>query len=558
MQIDREAIMQAKEKLGDDNARIIVEELGITDYNERDMKCCCPFHQEDHASFIYNKKAFNFRCFGACSRSYDILDVLMYKGMTYAEACRKLFELADMPYSFGELGVKTRRQYHYPKEVVCEDKSKVYEYFQRRKISPKTIDYADVRQDSEGNVVFNYYDTNDVLTMVKYRPARKVRKGENKSWCQKGADTTPLLFNMNRITTQPMVDGKSTLLICEGEPDCLTAIEAGFTNAVSVPLGSTNFHWMEENWEWLEQFDNIIVCSDNDEAGLKMQKECIYRLGSWRTKVVEIPRYYVDEQNRVKRPINDLNEVLYFFGREKVLEIILDAKDSPVPGVVDFADIEDLDLDAMDGIPTGLPTLDRYLMKLFFGTLNIVTGINGSGKSSFLNQVICQALERGDNAYLFSGELPNFQTKNWINYIFAGQRNVSECRYNDSTFYKVTPEAKKAISEHYRGRLYIRADGESNKVTDLMQSMEDSVRKYGTKLLVLDNLTAINVEANDNNKYEKQADFIIKLIAFAVKFNVVVVLVIHPHKLDMMRRLNKMDIQGLSALIDLAHRIISL
>ena len=308
----------------------------------------------------------------------------------------------------------------------------------------------------------------------------------------------------------------------------------------------------------MEQFDNIIVCSDNDEAGLKMQKECIYRLGSWRTKVVEIPRYYVDEQNRVKRPINDLNEVLYFFGREKVLEIILDAKDSPVPGVVDFADIEDLDLDAMDGIPTGLPTLDRYLMKLFFGTLNIVTGINGSGKSSFLNQVICQALERGDNAYLFSGELPNFQTKNWINYIFAGQRNVSECRYNDSTFYKVTPEAKKAISEHYRGRLYIRADGESNKVTDLMQSMEDSVRKYGTKLLVLDNLTAINVEANDNNKYEKQADFIIKLIAFAVKFNVVVVLVIHPHKLDMMRRLNKMDIQGLSALIDLAHRIISL
>lgn len=558
MQIDREAIMQAKEKLGDDNARIIVEELGITDYDERDMKCCCPFHQEDHASFIYNKKAFNFRCFGACSRSYDILDVLMYKGMTYAEACRRLFELAGMPYSFGELGVKTRRQYHYPKEVPCEDKSKVYEYFQRRKISPKTIDYADVRQDSEGNVVFNYYDTNDVLTMVKYRPARKVRKGENKSWCQKGADTTPLLFNMNRITTQPMVDGKSTLLICEGEPDCLTAIEAGFTNAVSVPLGSTNFHWMEENWEWLEQFDNIIVCSDNDEAGLKMQKECIYRLGSWRTKVVEIPQYFVDEQNKIKRSINDLNEVLYFFGKEKVLEIILDAKDSPVPGVVDFADIEDLDLDAMDGIPTGLPTLDRYLMKLFYGTLNIVTGINGSGKSSFLNQVICQALERGDNAYLFSGELPNFQTKNWINYIFAGQRNVSECRYNDSTFYKVTPEAKRAISEYYRGRLYIRADGESNKVTDLMQSMEDSVRKYGTKLLVLDNLTAINVEANDNNKYEKQADFIIKLIAFAVKFNVVVVLVIHPHKLDMMRRLNKMDIQGLSALIDLAHRIISL
>ena len=113
------------------------------------------------------------------------------------------------------------------------------------KISPHTIDYADVRQDGEGNAVFNYYDTNDVLTMVKYRPSRKVKKGENKCWCQKGADTTPLLFNMNRInTTVP-------LLICEGEPDCLSAIEAGFTNAVSVPLGSTNFHWIEENWDFL-------------------------------------------------------------------------------------------------------------------------------------------------------------------------------------------------------------------------------------------------------------------------------------------------------------------
>ncbi len=552
MQIDRDAIMQAKEKLGDDNARIIVEELGISDYDERDMKCCCPFHQEDYASFIYNKKAFNFRCFGACSRSYDILDVLMYKGMTYAQACRKLFELAGMPYSFGELGVKTRRQYQYPKEVVCDDKSKVYEYFKKRKISPQTIDYADVRQDSEGNAVFNYYDTNDVLTMVKYRPSRKIKKGENKCWCQKGADTTPLLFNMNRInTTVP-------LLICEGEPDCLSAIEAGFTNAVSVPLGSTNFHWIEENWDFLEQFDSIIICSDNDEAGLKMQKECIYRLGSWRTKVVEVPQLYVDTTTNQRYSVNDLNEVLYYFGKEKVMEIILDAKDSPVPGVVDFADIEDIDLDALDGIPTGLPNLDRYLMKLFYGTLNIVTGINGSGKSSFLNQVICQCLDRGENAYLFSGELPNFQAKNWLNFIFAGQRNVKECQYNDSTFYKVTPEAKKAISEFYRGRLYIRQDGESNKAADLLKSMEDSVRKYGTKLLILDNLTAINLESNDSNKYDKQADFIMDLIAFAVKFNVVVILVVHPHKIDMMRRLSKMDVQGISAIIDLAHRIISL
>lgn len=525
--------------------------MDIPDFDEQNLRCCCPFHQEDHASFIYNKKTFSFHCFGACGKNYDILDVFIYKGMTYLQACQKLFELAGIKYSFGELGVKTKHQYKYPKEVPLGDKSKIYEYFKRRRISPETLDYADVRQDDEGNTVWNYYDTNDVLTMVKYRPSRRVNKGENKCWCQKGADTCHLLFNMNRINvTQP-------LLICEGEPDCLSAIESGYTNAVSVPLGSGNFHWIEENWDWLEQFDNIIVCSDNDEAGLKMQKEVVYRLGSWRTKVVDIPQF-VELQNGQRRAVNDLNEVLYFFGKEKVLEIILNAKDSPVPGVIDFADIQDVDLDAIDGITTGVRPLDRYLMKLFQGTLNIITGINGAGKSSFLNQIICQSLEQDKNVFLFSGELPNFQTKNWLNSVLAGQRHIEQRTYGESVYYKVRPEAKREMETFYRGRLYVYEDGRSNKVSDLMKTMEDSVRKYGTKLLIIDNLTAINLECSDKDKYEKQADFIMQLIAFAVKFNVIVCLVVHPHKIETMRRLNKMDVQGISAIIDLAHRIISL
>ena len=551
LQIDRDIILEAKEKLGDENALIIAQELDIHDFDEQNLRCCCPFHQEDHASFIYNKKTYSFHCFGACAKNYDILDVFIYKGMTYLQACQKLFDLAGIKYSFGELGVKTKHQYRYPKEVPLGDKSKIYSYFNARCISPQTLDYADVRQDEEGNIAWNYYDTNDVLTMVKYRPARKVRKGENKCWCQKNADTSNLLFNMNRINVT------SPLLICEGEPDCLSAIESGFSNVVSVPLGSSNYHWIEENWDWLEQFDSIIVCSDNDEAGIKMQKEVVYRLGSWRTKVVDVPKFYQKPDGKTI-PVNDLNEVLYYFGKETVLEIILNAKDSPVPGVIDFSDIQDVDLDQIDGVTTGIKPLDRYLMKLFQGTLNIITGINGAGKSSFINQIICQSLEQDKNVFLFSGELPNFQTKNWLNSVLAGQRNIEEKHYEDSTYYKVRPEAKKEIEDFYRGRLYIYEDGRSNRMTDLLTTMEDSVRKYGTKLLILDNLTAINLECSDDNKYSKQSELIMQLISFAVKFNVIILLVVHPHKIDTMRRLNKMDVQGISAIIDLAHRIISL
>lgn len=549
MQIDREAILQAKEKLGDRNAQIIVEELGITDFDEKNMKCCCPFHQEDHASFIYNKKAFNFRCFGSCGRSYDILDVFMYKGATYAEACKKLFELAEMPYSFGELGVKTKRHYRYPHEVPCTDKSKVYAYFEQRKISRETLDALDVRQDSEGNAVFNYYDTNDVLTMVKYKPSHKVQHGQAKCWCQQNSDTAPLLFNMNRINVN------SPLLICEGEPDCLSAIEAGFKNAVSVPLGSSNLHWIDENLEWLDQFESIIICADNDDAGVKMQKECVPRLGSWRTKVVDIPAIPIGNTGRVTK---DLNEILYVCGKDKVLELILDAKDSPVPSVADLSDVEPTEYEDVDGVTTGLKAIDDELMRLFFGTLTIVSGQPGSGKSSLLTQLACNSLDNDIGTWLFSGELPNGVEKSWFNYIFAGPRNITDAiSRRGNPYKKISTTTLAEINKTYKGRWHIYRDDYDNTLDKLIASMTDTVRKYGARCLILDNFMCIDTETSEE-ELRSQTDTIKKLIEFAKKYQVVVILVCHPRKMDAGTNVGIYDIAGTSNIVNLAHRTIGL
>ena len=549
MQIDREAILQAKEKLGDRNAQIIVEELGITDFDEKNMKCCCPFHQEDHASFIYNKKAFNFRCFGSCGRSYDILDVFMYKGATYAEACKKLFELAEMPYSFGELGVKTKRHYRYPHEVPCTDKSKVYAYFEQRKISRETLDALDVRQDSEGNAVFNYYDTNDVLTMVKYKPSHKVQHGQAKCWCQQNSDTAPLLFNMNRINVN------SPLLICEGEPDCLSAIEAGFKNAVSVPLGSSNLHWIDENLEWLDQFESIIICADNDDAGVKMQKECVPRLGSWRTKVVDIPAIPIGNTGRVTK---DLNEILYVCGKDKVLELILDAKDSPVPSVADLSDVEPTEYEDVDGVTTGLKAIDDELMRLFFGTLTIVSGQPGSGKSSLLTQLACNSLDNDISTWLFSGELPNGVEKSWFNYIFAGPRNITDAiSRRGNPYKKISTTTLAEINKTYKGRWHIYRDDYDNVLDKLIASMTDTVRKYGARCLILDNFMCIDTETSEE-ELRSQTDTIKKLIEFAKKYQVAVILVCHPRKMDAGTNVGIYDIAGTSNIVNLAHRTIGL
>ena len=560
MQIDRDIIMQAKEKLGDQNAFLIADVLEIPDLNERDLKCCCPFHQENHASFIYNRKGYSFRCFGACGRSYDLIDAYMYKGDTYTEAVKKLLDAAKMPYALPEHHVKTKRSYRYPHEEPDGDKTKVYEYLSTRKISAKTADYLDIRQDAKGNLVFNYYDTNDVLTMVKYRPSHKTAKGENKNWCQKDADTTPLLFNMNRCNPS------SPLLICSGELDCAAAIESGWLNAVSIPLGDQNTEWRKECADFLEQFDTIIICADNDESGAKYLKEILPRLrfphANGRSKVVRgktvnIPKY-VTFKNGTTSFCKDLNEYLYFCGQQKTFDLILNASDTPIDSVVDLSDVEPIDYDDMDGIQLGLAPVDKELTRIFLSTLTVISGRPGSGKSSLLAQLVCRAMEQGFNTWLFSGELPNGMNKGWMNYVLAGRHNIEKkvSRYGNE-YSKIKQSAIVGINKKYKGQWFIYRDDWDNDISSLLQSMEDVVLRENVKLLILDNFMTID-PLDDKEELQSQTEIIKKLVKFAREYQVAVVLVCHPRKYDNGQEMDIYDIAGSSNIVNLAHRTIGL
>ena len=555
MIIDHDKVMEAKEILGDRNATLMSEMLQLEDYDENNMKALCCFHHEDTPSLIYNPKNYTFHCFG-CQKTVDILDVYMQtQHLTYIEAVQKLFEEAGIHYSFGEANVRTRHQYIYPQEVSKDnDMTQVYEYMASRGISKETVDYLDIRSDGEGNMVYNYYDTNDVLTNVKYRPARKVRKGTNKCWAQKGADTTPLLYNINRINT-----GES-ITIVEGENDLAALIESGIHNAVSVPFGAGNFSWIQENWDWLEQFDNIIICSDNDEPGIKMQKECVYRLGSWRTKVVDIPQTVTSQFTGRKVAVKDINEVLYYCGKEAVVNLIANAKDTPVPSLIDFADVKEIDLSDIEGITVGINDIDKEIMRLFYSSLTILSGTPGSGKTSFLCQLAAQSIDQDKPVWMFSREMPDWLTKNWIEYILAGNRHITQFQSNSgAAYWKVNEDAKREISRHYREQLMIYRDQFSNKLQDLQTSMEDSARKYGSKLFIIDNLMTVDLDATSESMNEKQTEFVQWLIQFAMKYNVATVLVCHPRKLQPgVTNVGMYDISGTSNIINLAHRAFGL
>ena len=541
MLVPQDKLLEAKIKYDGQAIQEICDYFGI-EFNEKSKSALCPFHADKNPSFSWNPKTASFRCFG-CSKSFDIIDLYLAQGMTFIQAVQKLFEQTNTDFSFSPRGVHSKPAYRYPKREFGADRTGVEQYMAQRKISKKTLDYADIQADEKGNIVFHYYDTNDVLLNVKYRPSRKVLHGENKMWFQKDTDTTPILFNMNRI------DPTKPLVITEGCIDTLSVIEAGYTNVVSVPNGSNSFGWIEENWEWLEQFEKVIIWSDNDEPGLKMRNECTRRLGTWRTSYIEIKPEDIGKDNKICK---DANEILYFYGKERVMEYINNPLDTPIQGVLDLVDAEEFDIESAEGLYTGIKELDDKIYKLVFGTVVLVTGKSGSGKSSFANQVaIGEAVNQGYNCFVYSGELPAPILKNWVETNMIGRENIT-LKSNQARVFN--NDAKMQMRDWYKGRIMVYDDSLGVDSKSLLIKMEEAVRKLGCRVITIDNLMCVDLLCSENDRLEAEKTFVKDLVLFAKKFNVLIFLLAHPRKnIAGETSLSLQSISGASAIGNLCH-----
>lgn len=497
-----------------------------------------------------------YKCFG-CGYSADVLDALMLADeCTFLEACEKLFELADMPCDFSERGAKSAHKYYYPEPDYADNMDEVYAYWQKRGISPETVDRLGLAQDKNGNTLFRYWDLNDVFVTCKVRPSRPVPKGERKIWFLTDANGKPfdhsdVLFNINKVNTQ------QPLIITSGEGDCLAAVECGFTNACSICGGDSNLNWIAECWDFLESFDEILLVPDNDKSGEKWQKDVSTRLGEYRCKIVSVPKT-LDRENGEKIAVKDLNELLFYGGMDAVREAIRSAQESRIDSIVDYSDVCQFDMSDVEGFTTGFHDLDAAVDKFYMGTTNILTGISGSGKSSFLSTVICKSIEQGFPVFVYSGELSNPSLKNWVDSVHAGQWNINRYEGKSGPYYKLRPSAYKAINEYYKGKIFFYKDGFDQTADRLLQTMEAVVRLHGVRTIVIDNMSSVDLQCDDKNKYFKQDEFIRKVINFSKRFNVCCWVVIHPRKLDMVRRMNIFDLQGVVGAVNLSHRVLAL
>lgn len=502
----------------------IAQDLGLKFKNN---KCLCFKHSESNPSMSYDSKKKKFKCF-SCAASYDIFNHYQeYYNKSFLEALKLI--VSDFNLNIDVIINESDRK---PKKSPTKHENynkNILTYCEKRNISKDTIDYVGVKENNNC-VVFEYRNELGEHLANKYR---KTKKSEGpKMWFEKGTNVNTL-FNMDKINIS------DPLLITEGEFDCLSAIESGFKNAVSIPSGvnSTN-EWITSNWTFIEQFEEVIIWFDNDEAGIKGAREVFNRLPNSSVKIVRC------------EVANDINELLHKYGKLAVLKQIEKASTPVLEGVATLDMIEDFDVHEAETLKTGIEYIDDKLIGMVFGSLNVLSGRNGSGKSTILNQIyIAEAIAQGYKTFLFSGELIGGNVKYWLLQTLANEDQFAEYTAKDGHKYKkVTIQSKEKIVNDMKDRFFL-YDSDDYRIEAIIEKMTILAKRYGVRVFVIDNL--MTIESSLKDKYEAETDIVKKLKNFAKKYNALVHLVAHPRK-SMNDEIEKDDVAGSANITNLA------
>lgn len=565
MNITSDQIQEAKKKLGDRGAIIIAKDLGMSGWeNEHMVKSI--FKNESTPSMHWHSESCMFKCF-ATQKKYDILDHYMnYYKLTFREAVQRLFKEANVEYKESDIVMPKQSKkenmligHVYPKDEPENDRAIVEKYMAKRGISPFTLDFCNVNQDANGNVAFQFIDSNNEHISTKYRVSRGAKNGEMKWWWQ---SKTSLLYGVNRVN--PNIP----LCVTEGLVDRLSCVEAGYSNTVSIDGGAADTNWVTQNWDLLQEVVEFIIFADDDAAGKKMSSELPKKLGEIKCKIVRpsievkesIAKYY---KNNFDLDIDkvDANNVLIACGANELMRMIENAEPIPNDELIYLMDVEDEDITDMEKISTGYNALDEIIYGSFMGCFTILSGKTGSGKSTIANQLcVLSPLECGYKTFLYSGELPDSQIKNWLVKSWAGLNHQIPAWENNgnTTRYIVTKEANKAISKFYRNSLILfhQKNGVTASPQKILDAMEYAYKRNGVKWFEIDNLMVIDKDDPNDNLWEAQKKFALMLLHFTNKYNVNVTLVAHPHKISKFEEVDASAISGAAELGNLCHRLL--
>lgn len=386
---------------------------------------------------------------------------------------------------------------------ITESKDRAVEYLKNRGISEDICRQYEItiKAGTENVLVFPFKDETGALQFIKYRNLDYQKGKGSKEWCESGCK--PILFGMNHC-----VDF-TTLVITEGQIDSLSLAAAGIKNAVSVPTGKNGFTWKPHCWNWLIQFDEIVVFGDRENGEITLAKE-VASFFPKRVRVVRTADY---------RGCKDANEILQKYDTASLWKAIENAEPQISSRIKNLADVEAVDLSKLEAVKTGFPTLDETIGGGFhFGDLVVLTGKCGDGKSTVASMMIAYALKQKYKVFCYSGELPGFMFKAWLDSQILGKTKIMEADNN-------------AVNEWYDKQIYIYDNSVvDDSDDDAFAAIEEAVKSLDCRVILIDNLMTALPDNEAIDLFHQQSLFVKRCAKFAKAFNVVILLVAHPRK----------------------------
>ena len=195
---------------------------------------------------------------------------------------------------------------------------------------------------------------------------------------------------------------RKQIVITEGELDAATCREALPTwEMVSLPSGAAAAKKsIQKNLEWLQEWQDIVLFFDNDDAGRKATQEAASVLPPGKVKIACLKGY------------KDASDAAQDGNLQAVREAIWNADPYRPDGIVDGKSLLSLVIEPQQPCAHDYPYggLQSKLHGIRYGELVTITAGSGIGKSSFCRDIATRLLQEGARVGYLALEESNRRT----------------------------------------------------------------------------------------------------------------------------------------------------
>ena len=340
---------------------------------------------------------------------------------------------------------------------------------------------------SEGKIVKHHYPYYDKDSNTP--TGTKVRQVENK-----GFYATGNFDNVGLFGQQAFKEGGKYITITEGEADALAVSEMfdGKWPVVSIRSGASGaVKDIKANLEWLESFENVVVCFDNDKAGQEAAQSVLSLFTPNKAKNVTLPMKDAGDMLRAKKVADFVKEWW-------------NAKSYRPDGIVSGLDTWNLLLEQQNtvSIPYPWTCLNEFTHGFRQKELVTITSGSGMGKSQIVRELEHYLLgETDDNIGILALEEDIPKTTLGIMSIEANKQLHLEK--------DVSEEEKKGYWEKTMGtgRIFMLDHWGSTSEDDLLGRIRYMAKGLDCKWIILDHLSIV-VSDQSNGDERKAIDSI--------------------------------------------------